>query len=143
MSENYRILSYTDFLSSECFVRVDSFDCSDEDLNDFFKNDAGRYHEQNLAATHVVCSDTDIVAFFTLTADCLHKQRVNPDDTVENFQHMKYPALKIARLAVNLPYQKNGVGTWCMKKIFVVSSRLTKIAAFRFCLLYTSPSPRD
>ena len=104
MSENYRILSYTDFLSSECFVRVDNFDCSDEDLNDFFKNDAGRYHEQNLAATHVVCSDTDIVAFFTLTADCLHKQRVNPDDNVENFQHMKYPALKIARLAVNFPY---------------------------------------
>ena len=132
MSENYRILTYSDFLASEYLVHLSDFNCSDDDLNDFFKSDAAWYHEQNLAATHVVCSENDIVAFFTLTADCLHKQRISPDDAVENFQHLKYPALKIARLAANLPYQKSGVGTWCMKKIFVVSSRLTKIAAFRF-----------
>ena len=60
VSENYRILTYSEFLSSEYFVHLSDFDCNDDDLNDFFKSDAAWYHEQNLAATHVVCSENDV-----------------------------------------------------------------------------------
>ncbi len=131
-TEILHIFSFPELLQKFTTADIHRFDCGDADLNDFFKYDAGTYHEQKLASTHVVCSDTDIVAFFTLTADCLHKQRIASSDAIDNYQHLKYPALKIARIAVNLPYQNTGVGTWCMKKIFTALSRISEIAAFRF-----------
>ena len=128
----FTVLSFQDFLQSALFSKIDSFDCGDDDLNDFFKSDAESYHLRKLASTHVVCSDTDIVGFFTLVTDCMHSQRIQVSDSINDYPYLKYPAVKIARLAINLPYQNQGNGSWCMKRIFIALSRFSELAAFRF-----------
>lgn len=128
----FTVLPYQDFLQSALFSKIDSFDCGDDDLNDFFKSDAESYHLRKLASTHVVCSDSDIVGFFTLVTDCMHSQRIQVSDSINDYPYLKYPAVKIARLAINLPYQNQGNGSWCMKRIFIALSRFSELAAFRF-----------
>lgn len=128
----YTVLPYQDFLRSPLFSGINTFDCGDDDLNDFLKSDAESYHQRKLASTHIVCSDTDIVGFFTLVTDCMHSQRIQTSDSIYDYPYMKYPAVKIARLAINLPYQNQGNGSWCIKRIFIALSRFSELAAFRF-----------
>lgn len=126
------LLSLPEYMNLFTDGMIRSFDCGDDDLNDFFWNEALLYHEQKFAATHVVYSDTGVVAYFTLTSDCLHKQRVASDDVLNNYPYTKYPALKIARLAVDKNYQRGGVGKWCMKNIFLALAKISTVASFRF-----------
>ena len=132
MPSGIKVLPFPVFSESDLYESISSFDCGDEDLNDFFMNEAEQYHQAKLASTHVLCSDSDIVGFFTLVTDCLHRQRVEPDDSVAYFAHQKYPAVKIARLAVNLPYQNQGIGSRSLKWIFKNLLRFSDLAAFRF-----------
>ncbi|HJJ28478.1 MAG TPA: GNAT family N-acetyltransferase [Methanocorpusculum sp.] len=111
---------------------IDTFDCGEPDLNGFFKEDAIACHEAKLASTHVICTRTEIIGYFTLVNDCLHRQRVNIDDKITYFSHMKYPAIKIARLAIDKKYQRSGLGKWSIGRIFVALSRIADISAFRF-----------
>ena len=91
---------------------VSTFDCGDEDLNDFILHEAAGYRQAHLAVTYVIESKDSrrVVGFFSLANDRLlisyfdilsefkPSRRKPPADEK---QLKSYPAVKICRLGID------------------------------------------
>ena len=110
-------------------VSVNDFDCGDEDLNDFIKNEVHFYKKQFLAMPYVVTErdkDDKILAYFTLAND-----KIAVTDFASNSQFNKfkkknfnrekylrsYPSVKIGRLGISKDLQGEGIGTHILRFI--------------------------
>lgn len=89
------------------------FDCGDEDLNDFVRNDCHQFRKEWLAHTLLarIRDAGMIVGFVALVSDSIvletrEKKRLIPFHK----QVFHFPAVKVARLAVQTDYQRQGVG---------------------------------
>lgn len=51
------------------YLFQDTFNCGDDDLNDFLKTDAKNYQEELLAVTYLLIDNKNIVAYFSLLND--------------------------------------------------------------------------
>lgn len=101
---------------------IKSFDCGDEDLNDFILNNANAYHEARLTETYVYehILNGDVIAYFSLAND-----RISIDDFDNNTEFNRfrrhrfvnekrirnYPAVKICRLGINNSFHGFGIGS--------------------------------
>jgi len=109
MLEQYRLLK----LSGE--NNTSAFDCGDNDLNDFIRNDAWKYQQELLSVTYSFLNKNDeIAAFFSVSNDSLKDQDFerwnNLSRKLPNRKRRKdYPAVKIGRLGVNSGYR--GIGS--------------------------------
>lgn len=95
-----------------------SFDCGNEDLNDFLLHDAKPYAAKLLAVTYIIETDNEIVAFFSVSNDKIaipDSDKATWRKIKSVFPHSKhrsdYPAVKIGRLGVSIAYQKQHLGT--------------------------------
>ena len=52
-------------------VILSSFDCGDEDLNDFLLNEAINYYKDLLAVTNLFFYGDDIVSFYSVSNDSI------------------------------------------------------------------------
>jgi len=87
------------------------FSCGDDDLDDFFHNDASKYAEELLGKTYCWVTDKEprmIVAMFTLSNDSiktrslLSKEKNKLQRKIANAKRGRsYPAALIGRLGVN------------------------------------------
>ncbi len=95
---------------------LSKFDCGDEDLNDFIKNDAFVYQEKKLTTTILFFYEDDLVGFLSIAADSL---KLNLDEKESYNIHQKkledVPSIKFARFAVDKKYQKQCIGTNILK----------------------------
>jgi ribosomal protein S18 acetylase RimI-like enzyme len=111
------------------------FDCGDPALNDYLKKTARQHIEKGISKTFVLVDTeepTKIFGFFTL-ASC---------DVVTSGLPAKYtgiypakaPAAKMARLAVSIDQQRQGLGTImmaeAMKRILAVAENIGIIGFF-------------
>ena len=92
-------------------IDVSSFDCDDQDLNGFLKDDALNYQNQGLAQTTCVFYDDKLIGYYAIAADAL---RLSIEE--KKFFHRKkriksYPAVKLARMAFLKEYCRKGLGT--------------------------------
>ncbi|WP_259016077.1 GNAT family N-acetyltransferase [Emticicia fluvialis] len=116
---------------------IKSFDCDDDDLNDFLFNDSKNYMNKLLAVTYILESDTDTVAFFSLANDKISLASIPERDktTWNKFSKkipnskrtiMGYPAMKIGRLGVSSKYKSQGIGRGILdylKEMFITNNR--------------------
>ncbi len=102
---------------------VKSFDCGDEDLNDFILRESPLYRKEKLAVTYVMRNAEDfdnehIAAFFSLSNDRIsisdfdNRTKYNRfSRRFNNHKRLKsYPSVKIGRLGVDLTVQDKGFG---------------------------------
>lgn len=112
------------FLEDKCTLRVynkevldncKSFDCSNDDLNDFFANDVLNYTSELLGKSYCFTLDEDaqiIVAAFTVSNDSI-KTFILPNARKKKVisgiprpkQMKSYPAVMIGRLGVNKEFR--------------------------------------
>ncbi|WPR72354.1 N-acetyltransferase [Flavobacterium sp. NG2] len=97
--------------NEEVVASCEPFDCGNEDLNDFFQNDALNYQSELLGKTYCFTLDENpkiIVCAFTISNDSIkttflpnsRKKKVIKD--IPRQKQMKsYPAVLIGRLGVN------------------------------------------
>ena len=114
---------------------IQSFDCGDNDLNDYILNDALHYAQKLLAVTYLITKNDKIVAFFSVSND-----KIGIKDMETNSQWYKhfmnnmpkgkryysYPAVKIGRLGVSNEFQNQRIGTIILnyiKYLFVTDNR--------------------
>ena len=110
-----------------------AFDCTDKDLNEFLTTDALQNYKDWLSVTHLLFNAENIpVGYFTITLDTLHKGRIALHDKLNGYPYQKYPAIKLARLAVDKRYQHRGIGTILMKYFFIEAYSLMKTGGGRF-----------
>lgn len=124
VKDNFTLTVITDF------TRLKNFSCSDDDLNDFFLNEAKDYKDQLLAETYALTSTDnkkDIISLISLNNDALKLQTNNQKRIIPNPKRKKsYPSVLISRLGVNKKYADNGIGSYLLtmvKEIFLTNNR--------------------
>lgn len=99
---------------------IQEFDCGNDDLNDFFCNDAVLYQQQLLGQTYFfrLKETQEIVAAFTLSNDSIkthdlpnsRSKKVRRD--IPSAKRMRsYPAVLIGRLGVVTKFAGQGIGS--------------------------------
>jgi GNAT superfamily N-acetyltransferase len=105
--------------------QVLSFDCGDEDLNDFILNDSPLYRKELLAVSYVLEEKETkrVVAYFSLANDRVSISDFPDNNTFNRFRKKRfvnqkriksYPAAKICRLAVSNGFKGLTLGTWIL-----------------------------
>lgn len=96
---------------------IKPFESEDKELNDFLHNDAGNYLVALLAATYLIQTNGETVAYFSLSNDSLIRSDVETsiwnriNRAIPNEKRRRtYPAVKIGRLAVAKKYAGMGFG---------------------------------
>lgn len=82
-------------------------------LKAFLRKEAKRLHRENLAKTFVLVETGQSRVFAYVTTLCTHVavQQFDQPDQVEDFRYKDYPAIKLARLAVDSSLQRSGAGS--------------------------------
>lgn len=109
-----------------------NFQSGDDDLDDFLKTDATTNIDDWLSLTKIISIDKKVVGYFTITLDTLHKGRIELSDKIADYPYQKYPAIKLARLAVDVAYQHRGYGTDLMSEFFKTAFVIVKNGGGRF-----------
>ena len=117
---------------------VGLFNCGDNDLNEFLRQDAWYYKKELLAETYL-CFPTQLfnqgnrkpIAYISLCNDCIQMTKEQRKNELKEFFKRciqrklpnrkrflpSYPAVKIARLAVQKNAQSGGVGTHLLNMV--------------------------
>lgn len=118
---------------------LQSFDCGDEDLNDFLLNDARFYDEQMLAHTYVFVEEDEVVAYYCLLNDKISQTDLDKSlwrKLRKNIPHEKhydsYPAVKIGRLAITGKFAGRHLGTRIIDGIKLKLFENAEYSACRF-----------
>lgn len=109
---------------------LNSFNCGDgkgeTDLNAFLIDDALSSQNDLITRTYLCFWNNNLVGFITLLNDTVGKDRV--EDGVNDYEYGKYPAIKIARLAVQKEFRGKDIGTsllyWALGKAYEVSKHV-------------------
>ena len=102
--------------------KVKSFNCGDDDLNDFLLNRAIHYRNALLAITYVFehIDSKEIIGYFSLANDRVSLtdfenktefNRFRKNRFVNEKRIRSYPAVKICRLGINRDYHGKGIGS--------------------------------
>lgn len=110
---------------------MDAFDCGQTALNQFLQRYALINQKANSAQTYVCCQGNDVVGFYSLAVGSVDPQSA-PGRVMEGLA--RYPVMLLARLAVDLAHQRQGLGQALLKDALLRTAQAADIAGIR-CLL--------
>ena len=118
---------------------LSQFDCGDNDLNEFLRDDALNFIEKRIANTYVLEDHGRIAAYFCLLNDKVTQQEASNNKWKklkkgfpDGKQFSSYPAIKIGRFAVSSSYRGLNLGTILMDKIKKMLNGNSYYSAFRY-----------
>lgn len=104
------------------------FSSNSDELNDFLKSDALKAQNDLISRTYLCFWKGTLVGFVTLTTDTIGYNLVEQCDGIDGYAYQKYPAIKIARLAVDDRYKRRGIGEnlllWAVGKAYEISNQI-------------------
>lgn len=108
---------------------ISFFRCSNDDLNDFLKEDAKKSQEDLISRTYLcLWQNNSILGYLTLVTDTIEVKLIEKDDGVDGYPYPRYPAIKIARLAVDEKFEGWGIGRfllfWATGKVYQLSRNM-------------------
>ena len=82
-------------------------------LKTFLRKEAKKLHQGNLARTFVIVEkeQTKVLGYVTTLCTQISVEELKQPAPVEQFKYTDYPAIKLARLAVDTSLQGQGVGS--------------------------------
>ncbi|WP_321430369.1 GNAT family N-acetyltransferase [uncultured Methanolobus sp.] len=120
-------------------VDLSSFCCTNDDLNDFLKNDSLKNQDDLISKTYLCYYQEHLAGYFTLTTDTLRVKYVDDSDCVNDFIYPQYPAIKLARLATDMRYQKRGIGTYMLLGAVGLAIEVSSITGCRYITVDSKP----
>jgi len=113
---------------------LSKFDCGDNDLNEFLREDAFKHQDNSIAFTWLVFHKEELVSFFSLSCDSvkLSKEFEKKDIDGIGLSYPDYPAIKIARMGTSVNFKNLGIGSRNIKEICGRILTDPPIAAVRF-----------
>jgi GNAT superfamily N-acetyltransferase len=111
-------LSDYTFVSLHGVDELNGFDCGDDEINEFLFEDAVNFQIEKITNTYLFKEGNTIVAFFSISNDCLND--IGYGNNIWNKFHRKtklpnekrirqYPSVKITRLGINKNFQGKGL----------------------------------
>ena len=102
--------------------KVKSFNCGDDDLNDFLLNRSNSFRKALLAVTYVFenIESKEIIGYFSLANDRVSLTDFENKTKFNRFRKSRfinekrirsYPAVKICRLGINEEFHNKGIGS--------------------------------
>jgi len=82
-------------------------------LKTFLRKEAKKLHDENLARTFVLVpsGETKVLAYITTLCTHVAVEQFDQQAVVDGFRYQDYPAIKLARLAVDASLQGKGIGS--------------------------------
>lgn len=119
IKENY----YFETLTEE--HDLSDFDCGDEELNNFLKDDALAQQNEKLNVTKLIMCDEKIIGYTSLLTDTLILKNINDEPLRLKIKgklnidsnSKGISAVKIGRLAIDKKYSSKGLGTHILRNI--------------------------
>lgn len=118
---------------------ITGFSCGHHDLDDFLRSDSMEYQTERLSITHLAYLDTELIGFFTLVTDCIDAKQVNTQDGKRGYPYRKYPAIKVARLAIDTRYQRKGLGFQLLGEVLSITITISKYVGCRIITVDSKP----
>lgn len=121
-------MTYNDILTNYTIRKlnedeiINSFDCGDEDLNDFILNESHLYRKELLAVSYVLEQNTTkkIVGYFSLANDRISISDFPNNNLFNRFRKRfvnkkrikSYPAVKLCRLGIDISVKGESIGSF-------------------------------
>lgn len=111
---------------------TNSFSCTNCDLNDFLISDALENQEQMVSKTYVCFCKNRLIGFYTLTTDIIEVKHVEEKQRWGGYKYSRYPAIKLARLAVDARFERRGVGRLLLSAAVGIAWDVSKYVGCRY-----------
>ncbi len=112
----------------------ENFDCGDQDLNEFLSRHARRSHSLGGAKTFLAIENADnktVFGYYTVAPASLAFERA-PDIIRRGLARHEVPVFRLARLAVDLKFQGQGLGGQLLlaagRRCFLTASQVGGVA---------------
>lgn len=112
-----------------------NFDCGNEALNQFLQQTARQHIQKGISRSFVLIDDRypkEVIGFFTLSLCEVHVEKLPP--AFAKKYPLKVPGVKLARLAVSLSLQRQGIGAIllveAMQRALIVAENAGGIGLF-------------
>ena len=123
---------------------LSEFDCGDDDLNDFLKNDALKQQKSRLNVTKLIIYDREIIGYVSLLTDTLVLKNIQDEKIQLNIKNQleiksknkNISGVKIGRLALDKKYSGEGLGSHILRNILTNLKIISeKEIGFRFIIV--------
>lgn len=86
-----------------------NFSCGVDALDIYLRRFARHHADSNVSRTYVAADEATIHGFYTLTMSAIRKENLAPKH-LNRFPNFPLPVARLARLAVDTRYQRQGLG---------------------------------
>ncbi len=114
---------------------VDAFDCGRPALNQFLQRYALLNQQANSARTYVCCHERQVIGYYSLTVGSV-APRSAPPRVSKGLAAYPVPVMILARLAVNLSWQRQGLGRALLKDALLRTVQAADLAGIRALLVH-------
>jgi GNAT superfamily N-acetyltransferase len=114
---------------------VDTFDCGQESLNRFLKKHALENHRSGGSQTYVGLADEAVIGYYTLAVGSAEQEQA-PERVKKGLAKHAVPLMLLARLAVDLHWQNQGVGAALLKNAILRTLQAADIAGIRALVVH-------
>ncbi len=122
--------------------QLDEFDCGKSALTQWLVDHARQAQGSGSARTFVICHDTRVVGYYSLTVGQIDTLDA-PERIRRGMGRYPIPLVILARLAVDLNYQKRGVGVSLLQDAITRSLSVAEHAGIRALLTHPIDAQAD
>ncbi|WP_291649172.1 GNAT family N-acetyltransferase [Clostridium sp.] len=124
-------------ISDKQLRKISDFECQELEMEEFLKGEALQYDEDGEGNTYLVINEADeICGYYTLKANSI--QVINDESTYKKYT--VFPAVEIARLAVDKKFEGNNIGSAILGTIVdLVNNNIRKMIGVKFIYLFSLP----
>jgi GNAT superfamily N-acetyltransferase len=114
---------------------VDTFDCSNQDLNRFLQKYALLNQSSGASTTYVGLADQTVIGYYSLAVGSVEYERA-PERVTKGLAHHPLPVMLLARLAVDQQWQNKGVGAGLLKDAMLRTLQAADIVGIRALVVH-------
>jgi len=114
---------------------VGAFDCGQEALNRFLQKHALQNQHSGGAQTYVGLADNTVIGYYALAVGLVEQDHA-PERMKKGLANHSIPIMLLARLAVDLHWQKRGVGAGLLKDAMLRTLQAADIAGIRALVVH-------
>lgn len=114
---------------------VEAFDCGQEALNHFLQKHALQNQHSGGAQTYVGLANETVIGYYALAVGSVEQEHA-PERVKKGLAKHSIPIMLLARLAVDLRWQKQGVGAALLKDAMLRTLQAADIAGIRALVVH-------
>ena len=119
---------------------VEAFDCGQEALNRFLQKHAMQNQHSGGAQTYVGLADDAVIGYYALAVGLVEQEQA-PERVKKGLAKHSIPIMLLARLAVDLHWQKRGVCAGLLKDAMLRTLQAADIAGIRALVVHAKDEP--